>query len=304
VLLTVITLLTLVSLGLMPLGNSPPSTFMLRLFRLTNAYIAGGCLSFSGLCFQHITKNNIVDPYITGIAPAAVLGMVIGSLFEPFQALSLELLFSLLAALLASTFAFSNRNAGRNFVLLGGIMIGGLCLTATHLLLYLNPSNTRMLAIYSSLYSNLETLAPLWGYIAFTLAAICALAYDFVVREKLQSLKLSTNKTASLGVSSTNLVFFVVVTSSVVTCLITATFGLIGFIGFITPNILRYSSLTSTKYGFIISIFVGGILLAAVDNVGRILIPPYGAPVGLITPLLGIPFLFYILRSHKLGLNG
>jgi iron complex transport system permease protein len=46
---------------------------------------------------------------------------------------------------------------------------------------------------------------------------------------------------------------------------------------------------------------LGGAFLLACDLLARLLYPPAGLPVGLVTALFGVPFFVYLLRRKGLG---
>lgn len=77
--------------------------------------------------------------------------------------------------------------------------------------------------------------------------------------------------------------------------------GPIGFIGLATPHIAR--SIVGTDYRWILpyALIIGAILLPAADTVGRLVVQPDELQVGIVTALIGAPFLIYLARSTKLS---
>jgi iron complex transport system permease protein len=53
------------------------------------------------------------------------------------------------------------------------------------------------------------------------------------------------------------------------------------------------------KYNALWVSWVGGLLLLACDVLSRVIYPPAGLPIGIITSFAGIPFFVYLLLQKK-----
>ncbi|MCW8825145.1 MAG: iron ABC transporter permease, partial [Gammaproteobacteria bacterium] len=86
-----------------------------------------------------------------------------------------------------------------------------------------------------------------------------------------------------------------------ITSLLTATAvtigGSIGFIGLITPHILRLIIGSDHRLLLPASILLGGAILMLADILSRTIISPQQLPVGVITAIIGVPLFLYLLRK-------
>jgi iron complex transport system permease protein len=88
--------------------------------------------------------------------------------------------------------------------------------------------------------------------------------------------------------------------ASLVTAVIIAFLGIIGFVGLVVPHMVR--RLIGSDHRFLLpaSILGGGLLLLLSDTVARLLIAPHVLPVSVLTAFLGAPvFIALILRGRR-----
>ena len=75
--------------------------------------------------------------------------------------------------------------------------------------------------------------------------------------------------------------------------------GIIGFVGLITPHILRLIVGPDHKILYPTSALAGGIVLLLSDTIARTMLMPREIPVGIITSIIGVPFFLYLLVKSK-----
>ena len=73
--------------------------------------------------------------------------------------------------------------------------------------------------------------------------------------------------------------------------------GPVGFVGLLVPHLTRGLLGTAGHYNLLMRAVLGGAFLLACDLLVRLLYPPAGLPVGLVTALFGVPFCVYLLRK-------
>jgi iron complex transport system permease protein len=101
------------------------------------------------------------------------------------------------------------------------------------------------------------------------------------------------------------LILVLLVVNTVMVAAVTAAVGVIAFVGLVVPHMLRM--LKSPSYAFLLpaSALLGAAMLAAIDVIARLLIPPAELPIGIITAIIGAPvFLVILLRDQRRGLAG
>ena len=82
---------------------------------------------------------------------------------------------------------------------------------------------------------------------------------------------------------------------------VVALYGPVGFVGLLVPHLTRGLLGTTGRYSLLACAVLGGAFLLACDLLARLLYPPAGLPVGLVTALFGVPFFVYLLRRKGLG---
>ena len=77
--------------------------------------------------------------------------------------------------------------------------------------------------------------------------------------------------------------------------LIVAVTGPIGFVGMMMPHIARLLIGSDHRTLTPASLLAGGVFLVLCDRLARLVVPPSGIPVGVVTALLGGPFFLWLL---------
>jgi len=77
--------------------------------------------------------------------------------------------------------------------------------------------------------------------------------------------------------------------------------GPIGFVGLAVPHLVRV--LTGPDYRWILAfcVVVGPLLLLGADILGRVVARPSEVQVGVVTALVGAPFLIGLARRHRVA---
>jgi iron complex transport system permease protein len=86
-------------------------------------------------------------------------------------------------------------------------------------------------------------------------------------------------------------------TSFLTGCAVSAA-GSIGFVGLVTPHLVRLSLGSDHRVLLPASALLGGVVLMAADLAARTIIAPRQLPVGALTALVGVP-LFLLLMSRR-----
>jgi iron complex transport system permease protein len=268
-------------------------------YRIFNCLCVGGVLSFCGLIIQQVTKNALSEPYISGIAPAALLGYILGSLVfvEHFQVLpyALSALFTCVYAL----FIYRSKSNNTYTTLIAGILLGGLSLSITNLIIYFYPSSSANTILYASLQSKLDATSPTIAIWLFAIVFVLSCLLDTVIKSTMLGLMIDREKAESLGIRHATIKAGLMLVISILTSLVTIEYGFLSFIGLIVPNMVRLFLGNTNRFFYILNALLGGVLLLSLDGVGRLLHPPYGIPVGLLTPILGLPLLLYLLTKQR-----
>ena len=103
----------------------------------------------------------------------------------------------------------------------------------------------------------------------------------------------------TLGVPLRFYWFLYITVVAVMTAVLVACCGIIGFVGLITPHIARRLVGTNYKMLFPIATLLGSLFLVWADVLARILVKNAELPIGIFTALVGAPFFIYIVAKSR-----
>jgi iron complex transport system permease protein len=276
-----------------------------RMPRFVLAMFAGGVLSLAGQGMQFLVRNPLADPYTMGTASGASLGVnlalsgwipgILSAWFlVPFWAFSGALTATVLVL------ALSAKRGGTDPVrfVLTGVAVSMLTNSALSLLTYLAARQSEVRHMLFWAFGNLDkaswsTLGPVLGM------SVIPLILFFVARKAWPFLLLGDEKADSLGVSTSLLRKTLLVLCSLLTALVVCLAGPLGFVGLVVPYWIRKWLPLTDAWFWPLTFVLGAFFLTTCDFLSRILFPPYGLPVGLLTSLVGLPFFLYLLRDSS-----
>jgi iron complex transport system permease protein len=290
------------------LGRPPSETvgsivLGLRLPRVLLGALAGAGLAVAGAAFQALTRNPLADPAVLGVASGAALGAVIGqivglegSLLATLGLSAVSFAGALLAAMAVYLIAASDGRLPIQTLLLAGVITGLFFASAITLLISL-VDLSRLGGILHWLMGSLGTV----GYRSVAVMAVgSALAGGVIYAEAraLNLLALGEESALQLGVHSERVKRTVFVAASLLTGLVVAHTGPIGFVGLIVPHAVRLAVGPDNRLLIPLSAGVGATFLVLADTLARLVVRPAELPVGVITAFCGAPFFVYLLRTR------
>lgn len=275
----------------------------IRLHRILFALVAGFGLAIAGTIMQGILRNPLASPFTLGISSAASCGASVAIiLFAGVTLMSGNLLVVLMAfafAMLASLIIYSMaRHKGLNSssLILAGIAIMYLFSAITSLIQYFGSSDQAAAVVYW-MFGSLE--GTTWTKLLIITTVIAILTPYVVIRAwDLNALAEGDEIAKSIGVPVERTMTIFMMISSVITAVIIAFTGTIGFIGLVAPHITRMAIGNDHRWLVPASGLVGAAILLGADNLCRTLIYPSVIPVGIMTAFLGVPFFLYLFLKR------
>jgi iron complex transport system permease protein len=287
-------------------GDAGVILFTLRLPRVLAAGLAGAALSATGVLFQGLFRNPLADPFVLGASGGAALGGAVAVFLMPalsFAGVGAIELLAFAGSLLAMAIVWRLAQSGGRFaienMLLAGFAIGTMLNAATAALeLRQEATNPGMRILAAWLHG--EVTVPSWTQLSFVaILEVAALVLALPLARQLNTLALSEEYAAQLGVRVERLQVLVVVTGSILTALAVSLSGLIGFVGLLVPHFLRlifgpdhFRLLPSAALS-------GAVFLIIADTIARTAFAPSEIPVGMLTAFLGGPAFLYLLNQRQ-----
>lgn len=276
--------------------------WQLRTPRVILAAIVGSALALTGMVLQAVVRNLLADPYILGIhsgascgaAAAIVLG--IGAQFGDYALQGSAFLGALAATAVVFGVALSSGKLTSLRVLLTGVAIGYALSAATSFLIFASDSPEASRSIMFWLLGSLG-LANFNGVLLVTLITTAVVAVAFILlAPRIDALSSGDATSLAVGINPTTLRAVLLGLSSLLIGVVVAMSGAIGFIGLIIPHIARRLVGSKHRWALPISAVLGAILLIWADILSRVVLAPQEIPVGIVTALLGAPFIIPLIK--------
>ncbi len=274
-----------------------------RLPRVMLALLVGMGLAVAGAIFQGLFRNPMADPSIIGSSQGAALGATIAFFFGinvGWGGLSAVPLFafagSMGAVILVYVIARSGGRVSISSLLLVGIALSSFLASIVSLLMVV--SEDRMHNIFFWLMGGLGT--GNWDMVLAVLPfVVSGSAVSIFCGKDLNLLLLGEDRAAQLGLEVERFKWLMIGVASLVVGAAVSVSGIIGFVGLMTPHIVRL--LTGPDHRYLIpgSILGGGLFLVLADTLARTVIAPNELPVGIVTAFFGAPFFIYLLKRRK-----
>jgi iron complex transport system permease protein len=276
--------------------------WQLRLPRTLLAMLVGGGLGLSGAVLQGALRNPLADPGLLGITGTAGLGSVIAfywgmaAEFPPALAVG-GLAGAAIGA--ACLLGFAGRTASGPSLILAGVAVSAIAGALLALALTLAPNPFALTEITFWLMGGLAD-RPLWQIALAAPAILLGAAILLSLGRGLDALSLGEDTARSLGIPVASTLRRAAAGTALAVGVGAAVAGSIGFVGLVVPHLLR--PWFGERPGALLppAPLAGAALLLAADMLVRLapLVLPLSAapPVGVLTALLGAPFLVVIAR--------
>lgn len=272
----------------------------LRLPRTALAILAGFAFGIAGVTFQTLLRNPLASPDIIGItegaSAAAVVGIVVLGLSGPAvsaMALGGALITAIAIYLLSNKGGFS----GIRLILIGIGVAAMLQSVVSYVLSRAADWDIQMAMRWIT--GSLNNAA--WDdVIPLAIASVVILPFLFSQAQALGMLQLGDDSAAGLGVRVTVTRLMFIIGAVALLAFATAGTGPIAFVAFMAGPIA--ARITGPGANLLLpSAFVGAVLVLGGDLIGQFAFDAR-YPVGVITGVLGAPYLIYLLiRTNRSG---
>lgn len=275
--------------------------WLIRAPRVLLGALVGAGLALVGSALQATTRNPLADPHLLGVSSGAALGAVLVVLYLGEFAGHLSLPLAAFVGALASTalvLAIASRH-GRlesDRLLLAGVAVSFLCMALVNLLLFLGDPH----AASSVLFWMLGGLGlARWELLALPAVSLAlGLALLMAQARGLNALMSGEDTAASLGFEPRRVRLWVFLCASLLTGVLVALSGAIGFVGLMLPHLARRLVGAEHRRLLPTSALLGALFLVWVDVGARTLAAPQDLPIGIATAAIGGLFFVGLLRRR------
>ena len=284
-------------------GNSNFNViWSIRFPRVLLGAVVGAGLALSGCVMQACVQNPLAEPYILGISSGASLGatfsIMLGIGAIPFLAVSGVAFWAFLGAMVASfmvlRLASARGKSSSTKLILAGTVISALCTAVSNFIISVASDAEGMQSVKFWTMGSLASAK--WESIAVPLIGtlICCI-YFLTQTRHLNTMLVGDEAATTLGINLNKKRKLYMILISLLTGLLVASCGVIGFVGLVIPHIARALVGAEHRRLLPISILSGSIFLIWADAVARVIVPNVEISIGIVTSLIGAPFFAYIL---------
>jgi iron complex transport system permease protein len=283
----------------------------IRLPQVLTAIVAGAGLALSGAAMQSILRNPLGSPFTLGISHAAAFGaalavMLRGSLLLPdflsgavsgsIAVTTAAFLFSLISTFVI--IAVSRlRGTSSEIMILAGVALGALFTAATMLLQFF-ADDVQLAAMVFWTFG--DTTRASWNDLYFLTLVTLLSTFYFVANSWTYNAIDAGDETArGLGIRIERVRIWTMLISSLLTAVVIALLGIIGFVGLIVPHMVRRVIGSDHRFLLPATLLSGGVLLALADTVAKLILHPQVLPVSVLTAFIGAPAFFYLVIREK-----
>ncbi|MFJ3904131.1 FecCD family ABC transporter permease [Streptomyces sp. NPDC090025] len=288
---------------------SPYRTIVLdvRLPRVLLGIVVGAGLAVVGAVLQALVRNRLADPFLLGISSGASAGAVFVLVLGVAGGVTTTVALpagAFAGALLALVVVYGLARRGGTMtgprLVLAGVAVSYILSALTTLLLVVagRPEQFQEALFWSLGGLGSARWDSLWlpaCVLAVGIALLMALA------RPLDLMLVGEEGATVLGLDTARFRAAVFVLASLVTAVLVAASGAVGFIGLMAPHAARMAVGAPHRRMLPVAALGGALALVLADLAARTVAAPQDIPVGVLTALIGGPFFLWLMRRRPEG---
>ncbi|MEM8592669.1 MAG: iron ABC transporter permease [Pseudomonadota bacterium] len=277
----------------------------IRFPRALLAMMVGAGLAMVGASLQAVTRNPLADPHLLGISSGGAFGAILALLHTGlFIGLLTVPLLAFLGALMATAIVlgvsrFADATSADRLVL-AGVAVSFIIMAGANILIFLGDPRATHTVVFWMLGG--LGLAQ-WSQLAYPLVILIACGAWLAMKAgDLNAMTVGDETASTLGIPVARFRLLVFVVGAMITGVMVAFSGIIGFVGLMVPHVVRL--LVGGDYARVLpgSALLGAVFLLWADIAARTIMAPEDMPIGIVTGLVGGIFFVWLLgRKRQVG---
>nr|WP_307853739.1 iron ABC transporter permease [Streptomyces sp. RG38] len=268
--------------------------------RVVLGAVTGAGLAVVGTALQALVRNPLAEPYLLGVSSGASLGAVAVIVFgvSLFGPASLPVS-AFAGALGALVLVYATARTGGRItsvrLVLSGVAIAAVLTAVLNLLLLTSDRGHEARHVLAWTLGGLGGVD--WGTLALPSAALLVGVGVLLTQARNLNLLLAGEEAATtMGLDVARFRARMFVLLSLVTGVLVAAAGPIGFVGLMLPHVVRLLVGGDHRRVLPTAALAGAVFLVWADIAARTVAAPMEIPVGVLTALCGGPFFLWLLR--------
>jgi len=270
-----------------------------RLPRIIAGVAVAAILGVSGVVLQAVVRNALAEPYVLGVSAGASSGAAFAIIIVGTSVATVVGVMAFAGALLATllVLAIAGRTQSPLQLILGGLGVGFGFQALTNLIIFSSDSPETARSV---MFWTLGSLARAgWDSVpVITIAALLLTVLMVLCGPILDALASGDRTAQAVGVEPARARILLLIPVSAAIALAVATAGGIGFVGLVVPHLVR--SFIGPAHRFLVlgSALAAGLFLVWADAFARLAFAPAEVPIGVVTGLVGAPWLVLLVRRQ------
>lgn len=270
-----------------------------RLPRIIAGVAVAAILGVSGVVLQAVVRNALAEPYVLGVSAGASSGAAFAIIIVGTSVATVVGVMAFAGALLATllVLAIAGRTQSPLQLILGGLGVGFGFQALTNLIIFSSDSPETARSV---MFWTLGSLARVgWDSVpVITIAALLLTVLMVLCGPILDALASGDRTAQAVGVEPARARILLLIPVSAAIALAVATAGGIGFVGLVVPHLVR--SFIGPAHRFLVlgSALAAGLFLVWADAFARLAFAPAEVPIGVVTGLIGAPWLVLLVRRQ------
>lgn len=269
------------------------------------AILAGASLGLAGAVMQVVLDNPLASPYTTGVSAGAAFGAALayalGLQLVPLAGEYIVVVNAFICSLIVLTLVYilgGLRDFTSEALILAGIAVSYAFHSGLALLEYL-ASEEALQAIVFWLFGSLYKAT--WSKLAMVAITLLLGIIALYPRAwNLTSLQLGDDTARSMGVDPKRERLIALLVAGLVTSVTVSIYGVIGFVGLVAPHTARLAlGSEDERYLLPLSMLHGSLILCAADVASKLVTPGGVLPIGIVTSLVGVPYLLALMARGR-----
>lgn len=283
--------------------DSSREHLIVRSVRVPRALIAmtvGACLAMAGGIMQAVTRNALAGPELFGVNQGAALMMVAGLFILGNVSLSGHIGYSFAGAALSAVIVYMLGSMGRRGLtpvklILAGSTVNLLFASLTQGVLIMDEESLDTMRFW---LAGSLTGRDFGRFVQVLPFMVSGLIGTLLMSRYIQILSLGEEVAQGLGLPKGRTIAGSLALVALLAGASVAIAGPIAFVGLAVPHIARF--IVGSDYRWILpySAILGAILLLLSDIAARFVVPSQEVSAGVVTALLGAPFLVYLAQRR------
>ncbi|THF82203.1 FecCD family ABC transporter permease [Cohnella fermenti] len=262
--------------------------------------MVGSSLAVCGAIMQGTTRNALADSGLMGISSGAAFSIALCMAFLPDRTYSVTVLLACLGAGAATGLTYFIASLGKRGMTPQRLVLAGISISMMFEAFAQYISIRFRLGQSMAYWTAGGTAGAKWGELAiiapfYAVGILTALALS----PSIAVMSLGENVASGLGSNPRVIRGISTVVVLLLTGLAVIIVGPVGFVGLITPHIVRYLIGVNYRYVIPASAVYGALLMVLADLISRLINKPFETPVGVVFAVIGVPFFLYLVRKQR-----